>query len=90
MSQPAYVRPAEVLVRDLGDELVLLNTKSEQYHSLNDVGRRCYELLCDGRDLDAAADEIAGEYGVEAAMVAGDLAELLPELLAAGLLAEAS
>ena len=90
MSQPAYERPAEVLVRDLGDELVLLNTRSEQYHSLNDVGRRCYELLCDGRDVGAAADEIAAEYGVETRTVAGDLAELVPQLLAAGLLTEAS
>lgn len=82
-----YVRPPEVLVRDLGDELVLLNTKTEQYHSLNDVGRRCYELLSEGNDLDGTVTTIAGEYDAALDTIRADVSALVPGLVEAGLLA---
>jgi hypothetical protein len=81
-----YQRPSEVLVRDLGEELVLLNTKTEQYHSLNDVGRRSYELLTEGQDLDGAAAIMAAEYDAPIETIRSDLAELVPTLVKSGLL----
>jgi hypothetical protein len=81
-----FERPSEVLVREVGDEVVLLNTASEQYHSLNNVGRRCYELLGEGRTVDETVAAICGEYDADAAQVRADIEALLPELVGSGLL----
>ena len=86
MTQASYERPADVLIRDLGEELVLLNTQSERYHSLNDVGRRCYELLCAGQSIDSAVATISGEFDASEQVVRADVESLVPELVAAGLL----
>lgn len=90
MGEARFERPAEVLLRDLGDELVLLNTKTERYHSLNDVGRRCFELLSEGHDIDAAADAIAAEYDAPIDTIKADLEALVPQLVDAGLLTAAA
>lgn len=90
MTSGMYGRPAEVLVRDLGDELVLLNTKTEQYHSLNDVGRRSYELLAGGNDLEATVTAIAAEYDAPTETISADLNALIPGLVQAGLLTTAA
>jgi hypothetical protein len=85
-----FERPSEVLVREVGDEMVLLNTASEQYHSLNDVGRRCYELLGAGASIEETVAAICGEYDVDATQARSDIEALLPELVGSGLLRASS
>ena len=84
-----YERPSEVLVREVGDELVVLNTSSEQYLSLIDVGRRSYELLASGADIDATVATICAEYEVAPDVARADVVDLVSALLDSGLLRSA-
>jgi hypothetical protein len=79
----------DVLATAQGDELVLLDLKGERYYTLNDVGSRAWTLLADGATRAAIVDVIRREYDVRAGddgdPVEGDVARLIGELYAAGL-----
>ncbi len=76
----APIRRPEVIWRKMGEETVLLNSRTEDYFSLNEVGTRVWELI-DGqatpRDI---AAKIAEEYEVEPREVEADVEALLQEL----------
>jgi hypothetical protein len=79
-----------VLATAHGDELVLLDLKRERYFTLNDVGSRVWTLLGQGTMRDEIATVIRREYDVShrerGDLVANDVARLLADLHAAGLI----
>ena len=78
---------AGTLWQRLGDESVLLDLERGVYYELNAAGTRVWELLQQPRctaDLKAA---LASEYDVEPERCAGDVEQLVAELLGRGLLA---
>jgi hypothetical protein len=81
-----YVRPsADVIFRELEAESVLLDLASGHYFGLNAVGTRVWLLLENGATVDGVVDAIAAEFDAERAEIARDVAELLTELAARGL-----
>lgn len=82
------VPSTEVLAQSVDQEAVLLDLRSEQYFSLNPVGRRVWELLQGCGDVTAIRDQLLQEYRVEAAELERDLDELVARLLEAGLVKE--
>jgi len=75
----------DVLVRQVGEESVLLDLKSERYLGLDDVSARFWQVLTTAESVQAACDVLAGEFDVEPARLRGDLNDFVQELLELGL-----
>jgi ornithine carbamoyltransferase len=76
------VIPADVLMQETGGEAVLLHLATEQYHGLDSVGTRMWELLRDSANLQTAYEILLDEYEVEAEQLQVDLIAFIHELAA--------
>jgi hypothetical protein len=77
--------PSEILSRVVGDEALLLDTRTGNYFSLDPVGTDIWRLLGEGRTVDEIVSVIADRFGIDASRVRSDVLELLEELRDAGL-----
>ncbi|HOX22029.1 MAG TPA: PqqD family protein [Elusimicrobiales bacterium] len=66
--------------RQVGDEVVLLNTRTSSYYSLNPTGVRIWNLLAKGMPLEQIPAELASDYGITDAVAKKDVAELIKSL----------
>jgi hypothetical protein len=83
-------RRADALELDLEDGLILYDRDSSLVHHLNPSARVVW-FLCDGSaDVGRLADEIADEYGLGRDAVRSQVAGLVAELDAVGLVEDAS
>ena len=82
--------PEHVLMRSLGDEMVMLNLDAESYYGLNEVGARLMQLAETGATLDKIVGQLVGEFEVGREQLEHDLRTVAAELIAAGLLVEAA
>ena len=78
--------PERVLMRHVGDELVLLNLDEESYYGLNPVGARLMQLADTGATLEAIAARLLTEFDVGRERLEIDVRAVAAELIAAGLL----
>src|SRR3954451_5346063 len=78
--------PSDVVRRAFGEEMVLLNLTSGQYHGLNATAGYMLDLLEGSGDAAATAEQVARECYVPVEMVRDDLAELCQQLLERGLI----
>lgn len=78
--------PGDVLFRELAGESVLLDLRSESYFGLDPVGTRMWRALRETGSLEAALASLDGVWEVEPARLREDLARLVDELAAQGLL----
>ena len=79
------VLPQDVILRALGEEVVLLNLKTNQYFSLNPVGKRMLDLLTQSASIEQAFSSLLEEYDVDPAVLRADLQELIDNLRKQGL-----
>lgn len=70
----------DVLVSQVGDELVLLDLGSEQYFGLDPVARSMWDKLMNGNDIETAVDALLEEYEVDRQQLLNDLSNLLEQL----------
>jgi Coenzyme PQQ synthesis protein D (PqqD) len=77
----------DVLVQDLGGELVLLNLNSEEYFGLDDVGSIMWNTIKESASLQAAYDLLVEKYDVEPKQLLGDFLGLVEKLMDADLIA---
>jgi hypothetical protein len=77
--------PSHVSFSVVGEDAFLLNTRTNKYFALQEVGTRLWELLKDGRTLHEAYRLLLVEYEVDPARLEQDLLELLAQLLENGL-----
>lgn len=87
MTDHAYCIPDHVVLRQLGDELVLLDLESGTYFGLDPIGARILHLLQQGETAAAIGRDLAGTYDVDAATARQDTLDLIAQLLAQGLVA---
>jgi hypothetical protein len=80
------VVPANVLIRRLEGESVLLNLDSERYFGLDATGTRMWELVTSQPCIASALEKLQEEYEVEPEILRGHLTELLGRLVENGLL----
>ena len=74
------------LATDLGNEMVIFNTKNEKYYGLNDVGTRVWALIQEPRTVEEIVGIVTREYEVEPARFERDLTKLLQDLHSANLI----
>lgn len=75
----------DVLRREVGDELILLNLETEAYYGLNLTGRSFVDGVIAGATPSQAAAQIARDHSEPGEPVLEDMLVLLRELLDAGL-----
>ena len=73
--------PAHVLSTKVDQEAVLLDTQTNQYYALDEVGARFWNLLSEGKTLRDIHQTLLDEYQVSPAELEQDLLELLTDLL---------
>ncbi len=88
--QEIYTRPAHVITRRVGDEIIALDMDSELYFSLNEVGAQMYDLLCEGKSVGDVVVSMSSKYNVTDDRLAADLDALIHQLVGRGLLTPAS
>ncbi|HXE75812.1 MAG TPA: PqqD family protein [Candidatus Xenobia bacterium] len=81
------VRPArDVIYRELGGEMVLLNLQNGVYYGLNETGVQMWTLLAELKDPRRVLDALEQEYAASRAQLEQDLNALLAELSKKGLI----
>lgn len=81
----SYRVSPDVITHPIEDELVLLDLKSQHYYALDGTGRRMWELLAERGTIDAVADQMCLEFEVDRNRVFGDIASMVEDFRAAGL-----
>src|ERR1700722_9482211 len=79
--------PANVLIRFLDQELVLLNLNTEKYFGLDSVGTRIWQLITAAPTIDAAYFQLIEEFDVDPETLRSNLRDLLKQLVEHGLIA---
>jgi Coenzyme PQQ synthesis protein D (PqqD) len=83
----ARLSPTEdVLIRKVGDELVLLHMGTEIYFGLDPVGVAMWEAICESGTIAGAHEALVPQYDVDATQLLSDLQELTDQLVDRGLL----
>jgi hypothetical protein len=77
--------PAHVMFSVVGEDAFLLNTQTNKYFLLEEVGARLWQLLKDGNSLREGYQTLMGEYEIDPAQLERDLLELLEQLQENGL-----
>jgi len=72
--------PSTVLFTTVEDNVVLLNTRTNKYYSLDEVGARFWNFLSEGKTLRETHQALLEEYEVEPPQLEQDLLELLADL----------
>ena len=75
----------DVLVQEVGGEVVLLDLASERYFGLDPVGTRIWTLLPDCSNLDAVLAQLCAEFDAPREQIESDLLALANSLAEAGL-----
>ena len=60
-----------------GDEIVLVNLRTNRFFLLNRTGARFWELLVSGNGLDAIEEQLCREFEVDAAEAAANVKRIL-------------
>ena len=76
----------DVLSQEVAGETVLLDLASESYFGLDEIGTRIWQMLNQGMEQEAIIESLLTDYEAERARLEADLAELLDQLEAAGLI----
>ena len=77
--------PEHVVFTFVEQDAILLNTRTNKYFALDDVGRRFWELFKEGKSLREGCQILQDEYDVEPARLETDLLELVGQLVENGL-----
>jgi hypothetical protein len=72
-------------MREVGDEVMLLDLATGTYFGLNAVGGRFWQLLEEGKSPVEASEAMLAEFDVAPEVLDHDLEALLDELAAQGL-----
>ena len=78
-------RAPNVIFKQVGDELVLLDFDGAIYYGLDEVGARIWQLLGETESVGEIVERLGEEYDVTREMLRADVDRLLGELAARGL-----
>lgn len=84
------VRNANTVTTSIDDELVILNMAGSNYLTIDEIGRRIWELLSTPIQVGNLCVLLAGEYAGERSQIDNDVLAFLERLIADGLVDVAS
>jgi hypothetical protein len=76
----------DVTAREMDELFFVINPATSELHSMNEVGRRIWDLIDDSRSVKEVAAAIALEYEVDDATALDDVADFVSVLAERGLL----
>lgn len=76
----------EILFQELEGESIMLNLRDEYYYSLDETGTRIWQLLAEHGDVEQVVRQMMTEYEVDEASLRQDVAELIAQWSAAGII----
>lgn len=82
--------PEQVLMRQVGEEMVMLDLERENYYGLDPVGARLMQIAESGATLEQVSERLLEEFDVERGQVEADVRRIAAELMANGLLEQAA
>lgn len=80
LTQQIAIEP-DVLVQELGGELVLLNLATEEYFGLDDVGNAMWAALKESASLQVAYDRLLDRYDVAPEQLKQDFFNLIEQFV---------
>lgn len=85
MDRTTVTPSPEVLFRELSGEGMLLNLRSGRYYGLDGVGTRIWQMLTEGRSIEAAVVQLLAEYDVSRERLEQDVRSFVGALETHGL-----
>lgn len=73
--------PEQVLVRQLDDEIVILDLASESYFGLDEVGTAIWNEMTSAESIEHAYQALLAQYDVEPDVLREDMQALLQQLI---------
>ena len=86
MTDYVRARTDDLVYRDVDDTVVMLDLRTQHYLSLNQSGAELWPLITRGARRDELIDTLRDRYGLSDDDAARDVAALVEQLTAAGLL----
>ncbi|HET9061440.1 MAG TPA: PqqD family protein [Acidimicrobiales bacterium] len=74
------LKEPDVVWREVGDEIVILDTRSSEYLSLNDSGAVLWARLSDGATEQDLRQELVSKFGIDEDLAERDVNEFLASL----------
>jgi hypothetical protein len=82
-----YRKPRHILFRIVQGDVIILNTETDTYYALENVGARIWHQLLKGKSIQLIIKEIQKEYNLRTEKrVKKDTMDLVKDLLKEGLL----
>jgi hypothetical protein len=86
MFEMKATKAPDVMIRQVGDESVILDLNTERYLGLDDVGTRMWLALLASDSVEQAYQQLLLQYAVEPALLRKDLENFVAKLIDHGLL----
>lgn len=80
-----YIIPDRLLLQSVSDEKVILDPDSGNYYTLDAMGAKMIDLLCESGSIEKTISGIVAEYEVSIESAHADLIELLEKMAEHGL-----
>jgi DNA-directed RNA polymerase delta subunit len=81
-----YQIPATVFIQEIDDEVILLDTESQEYFSLNGVGKNILDLISENLTHEEIIEELSQMYEVDKPLIDSDLSNFIKALQEKGLI----
>ena len=80
------IRNPEFVTAEMDEDLVMMSLESNNYYSLDSIGRAIWELLEEPLQVSALCERLLEDFDVERSRCVEDVVEFLTELEASGLI----
>jgi hypothetical protein len=81
-----YQIPQTVFIQEIDDEVILLDTTTQEYFSLNEVGKNIIDLISENLTKDQIVEELSNIYEVDKIQIEKDLTNFAKALEEKGLI----
>ena len=81
-----YQIPQTVFIQEIDDEVILLDTTTQEYFSLNEVGKNIIDLISENLTKDQIVEELSNIYEVDKIQIEKDLRNFAKALEEKGLI----
>lgn len=81
-----YEIPATVFIQEIDEEVILLDTESQEYFSLNGVGKIILDLISENLTHEDIIEELAQMFEVDKPQIESDLSNFIKALKEKGLI----
>ena len=81
-----YQIPQTVFIQEIDDEIIILDTITQEYFSLNEVGKNIIDLISENLTKDQIVEELSNIYEVDKIQIEKDLTNFAKALEEKGLI----